>query len=228
MKASLLLLSLLALAACTSTATPTAEPSPAPSPTATWTATAAPAATNTARPTDLPSPTHTASPAPSWTPTGTPEPTATATSEPTATPTVAPVAFDLATWELPLITAGVTLGTIGELEATAIGLQDGSLESGKAGGTLLGLQIVVVTVAQALDERRPSGQAARFEDDLQMNLRTVYGIIMRWQALELSSATVGPELMAARAASEQTLSELGRAAGLTPAQVAEFVATLDQ
>jgi hypothetical protein len=136
--------------------------------------------------------------------------------------------LDAATWELPLVTAGITLRVIGELETTAAGLQDGSLASMEAGGTLMGLQIGLGAVAQALEERPPAGRAARFEDGLRANLRTVYGIMTRWQAGELSSATVGPELAATRADAERLLSDLADAAGLTPAQVAEFMAVLDE
>lgn len=209
---------MLALVGCS--ATPEAAPTAVPA------ATAAAAATSTVRTTDLPSPTATASPAPSWTATATFTPTA--TPEPTATATSAPAALDLATWEMPIIAAGVTLKVIGELEATAAGLQDGSLASTEAGGTLLGLQIGLGVVAQALEERPPAGRAARFTEDLQAAMRTVYGIIERWQQGELSSATVGPELAAARADAERLLSDLGRAAGLSPAQVAELLATMDE
>lgn len=199
---------------------------PVPAPTATWTATAAPEATNTVRPTDLPSPTPTASPAPSLTPTDTPEATATATSAPTAT--VPPMGVDATTWQLPLVAAGETLLVVEKLEETAAGLRDGTLASVEAGIYLLGSKAVIVMVAQELDERRPTGRAARFEDGLRANLRTVYGIIDRWQQGELSSATVGPELAAARADAEQLLSELAEAAGLSDAQVAELLAALDE
>lgn len=198
---------------------------PAPAPTATWTATAAPGATNTVRPTDLPSPTPTASPAPSWTPTGTPEATATATSAPTATASVAPAAVDLATWERPILAAGVALKVIGELEATAEGLRSGTLASIEAGGRLLGYKVAIAEAAQALDG---ADVPAGLRDGLRANLRGVFGVIDRWQAGELSSGTVGPELAAARADAEQLLSDLGQAAGLTAAQVAELLATLDE
>lgn len=207
---------LLISAACSAT--------PAPSPTATWTATAGPAATNTPRPTDLPSPTATASPAPSWTATA----NATATSTPTATATATPAEVDAATWQLPLVAAGETLLVVERMEGTAAGLRDGSLPSVEAGIQLMGYKALIAVAANALDERPLTGRAARFGDGLRANLRTVFGITDRWQAGELSSETVGPELAAARADAEQMLSELAEAAGLSEAQVAELLAALDE
>lgn len=121
------------LAGCSSTPAPTV-PATLPatttaSPTAAWTATAAPAATNTVRPTDLPSPTATASPAPSDTPTAIPEP--------------APAA-NLDDWRLPLIAAGVTQMSIVELEQLAVDQPEGML------GSVLGLGISLGVIDDAM------------------------------------------------------------------------------
>lgn len=216
------LLLILILAACSSTP----EPAPAatipptvtattiPSSTATWTATAAPTATNTPSPTDLPSPTATASPEPS----------------PTATATATPAPVDLSAYELPLVVAGVTLQVIGDLETTAAGLRDGSLASIEAGGALLGYQIAIGSIAQALDESPLKGRAKHYEEGLRANLRTVYGLIQQWQQGVLSSATIGPPLAAARTDAERVLLQLTdelRRLGVTEEQIDEFMAELE-
>lgn len=182
----------LILAACASTPAPTITrtlPATAPSPTAARTATAAPAATNTARPTDLPSPTATASPAPSDTPTATPEP--------------APAA-NLDDWQLPLIAAGVTQMTIVELEQLAVDQPEGML------GSVLGLGISLGVIDDALEEWQPGPEQAGYVEPLRANLAAVGGVVRQWYDGEISAADVAASLRPVRASSEQVLGDLRR------------------
>lgn len=158
-----------------------------------------------------PSATATATVMPTVTPTSSPTSTATATSSPTASPTATatvtamPAVTDLSEWRVPLVVAGLTVTVIGELEKTATGLQAGTLASTEAGGQMLGFQIALGAVAQALEESALTGQPAGYRQALQDNLTAVYRVIDRWQQGETTSATVPGELVAVRAASERTL-----------------------
>lgn len=160
--------------------------------------------------------------------TGTPTVTAAATSTPTLvsspTPTIEPV--DVSAWQTPLVTAGLTVAVINALEEMAMQLQSGTLESIEAGGRLLGYQIALGTVAQALDETTLEAGPARFKDNLRANLAGVYAVTDRWQRGEITSATVAEELGSVRAASEQTLAEMLdelRSLGVRKEQIDEFL-----
>lgn len=170
------------------------SPASTSSPAATWTATAAPAATSTVRPTDVPSPTATA--------------TVTPTETPRATATATPAPVDVAAWRLPLLAAGLTVDVIERMEGTAAGLQGGTLASVEAGIDLLGYQMVLGTMATELDKAPPAGRAARYGDVLRANLAGVFGVLTRWQQGEVTSATAAVELAPVRAGSEEVLAEM--------------------
>jgi hypothetical protein len=146
---------------------------------------------------------------------------------PTATATTVPV--DASAWRTPLITAGLTVAVINALEEMAAQLQAGTLESIEAGGQLLGYQIALAAVAQALDETTLVGRPARFQDGLRANLAGVFAVTDRWQRGEITSATVAEELAPVRATSEQTLANMLeelRSLGVSQAQIDEFMAAI--
>lgn len=200
---------ILVLAACSSTPAPTIPPTlpeTTPSPTAAWTATAAPAATNAARPTDLPDPTATASPAPSDTPTAMPEP--------------APAA-NLDDWQLPLIAAGITQMSIVELEQLAVDQPEGML------GSVLGLGISLGVIDDALEEWQPGPEQAGYVEPLRANLAAVGGVVRQWYDGELGPDDVGDALRPLRASSEQVLGDLRgelRRLGVSPAELDAIMA----
>lgn len=143
---------------------------------------------------------------------------------PTPTATTEPV--NASAWQTPLVTAGLTVAVINALDDMATQLQSGTVESIEAGGRLLGYQIALAAVAQALDETTLEAGPARFEDDLRANLAGVYAVTDRWQRGEITSAIVEEELGSVRAASEQTLAEMLnelRSLGVRQEQIDEFM-----